>query len=76
MTCLEKVHEMGFIFNDLKPDNILIGNEPFLDSITDPIQSNPDHHSNNSSKDRQLYKVSLIDFGLVSKYKRKNGDHI
>ena len=23
-----------------------------------------------------MYKVSLIDFGLVSKYKRKNGDHI
>ena len=31
VTCLEKIHEMGFVFNDLKPDNILIGNEPFLE---------------------------------------------
>ena len=62
---------MGFVFNDLKPDNILIGNEPFLDHIMDPLLNNI-----NQNRDRHLYKVSLIDFGLVSKYNRRDGDHI
>lgn len=27
---LEKIHEAGYVFNDLKPDNILIGNRNIL----------------------------------------------
>lgn len=65
---------MGYVFNDLKPDNILVGNEPFLDSIVEP-QADADENSN-SNKDRHLYKISMIDFGLVSKYKRRSGEHI
>ena len=65
---------MGYIFNDLKPDNILVGNEPFLDSIVEQqVNRNNDQDSN---KDRHLYKISMIDFGLVSRYKRRSGEHI
>ena len=29
MNCLEKVHNAGYVFNDLKLDNILVGDSEF-----------------------------------------------
>lgn len=40
---LEKIHEAGYVFNDLKPDNILIGNRNILKDDQDFSNS-----SNNS----------------------------
>ena len=51
---------MGFVFNDLKPDNILVGNCP----------------TSWKSKDPQKHILRLIDFGLITQYKQPNGEHI
>lgn len=50
--CLEYIHDAGYIYNDLKEDNIMITEQGDDD-----------------------FKVTLVDFGLVSKY-IKNGHHI
>lgn len=41
VTCLEKVHELGFVYNDLKPDNILIGNT----SVLQEFEASAEMHS-------------------------------
>ena len=50
--CLKCVHEAGYVYNDLKQDNIMI-----------------------ELGDKDDFEVRLVDFGLVTKYK-KNGVHI
>ena len=50
--CLEYIHDAGYIYNDLKQDNIMI-----------------------TEQDDGKFLVTLVDFGLVSKY-MKNGTHI
>jgi len=63
LDCLEKVHKAGFVFNDLKLDNIMIGfgqklPEKYLD---DNSFLNVD--------------ISLIDFGFSTPYiNRKTGE--
>ena len=51
---------MGYVYNDLKPDNILVGNCPTLWKTKDP----------------QNHMLRLIDFGLITPYKMANGKHI
>ena len=46
--CLRTVHKAGRIYNDMKPENIMLGNQT----------------------------VTLIDFGLCSKYIDPEGNHI
>ena len=48
---LKTLHSLGFVHNDLKPQNIVVG-----------------HHDSST--------ISLIDFGLSSRYLAANGDHI
>ena len=50
------IHRAGYIHNDIKPNNILVGQ--------------------NSKADDQNKRVRLIDFGLVTKYKDAQGNHI
>ena len=59
---LESLHEIGYIYNDLKLDNILVGNGQI--------------DQTNHTKIDCLNQVKLIDFGLVTKYLDKNGQHV
>jgi len=51
---LEVLHESGYIFLDMKPNNILVGD----------------------TKDTELNKVRLIDFGISKPYQDKDGNHV
>ena len=51
---LEQIHNAGFVYNDLKPENIMIG----------PYQA--DHPSPDNSFDNKM--LHLIDFGFVSSF--------
>ena len=51
----ERIHESGFTYNDLKLDNILIGDY--------------------KSTDKNQYQIKLCDFGFMSRYRNKNGEH-
>ena len=63
---LEVVHEAGYIYGDLKLDNILIGEgEDLPENGTTPTQ--------NVFENVQL---NLIDFGFASKYLDKQGMHL
>lgn len=50
--CLKYIHDAGYIYNDLKQDNIMI-----------------------TEQEDDSFKVTLVDFGLVTKYIKK-GKHI
>lgn len=70
ISCIQQVHELGFVYNDLKPDNILIGNS----SILDELKNNQINNCNLDKK--ELFKVRLIDFGLMTSYLDEQGHHI
>ena len=61
MNILELIHQSGFVYNDLKPDNILIG---YGEKILDQIEG--------SSPSQNIFEdctINLIDFGLASKWR-------
>ncbi len=68
ISILEQVHELGYVYNDIKPDNILIGNKP-LRSLRKKTQITEEDLSEYS-------KLKLIDFGLVTRYLDDEGRHI
>ena len=49
LSILERIHVAGFVYNDLKPDNILVD---------------------------ERGQIKLIDFGLATRYREKDGTHI
>ena len=57
---------MGFIYNDLKQDNILIGQRSIHEIDDSEIDGDLD----------SFCKVFLIDFGLIQRYIDSNGVHI
>ena len=61
---------MGYIYNDLKPDNMLIGVENQLESHSQQGESQV------SSIVRNKNDIVMVDFGLLSEYMQPNGDHI
>ena len=74
LTLLECVHQAGFVFNDLKLDNLMIG---FSDKLPlgknqldeDPISETTDTFENCT--------INLVDFGFSSSYVDKStGQHI
>ena len=59
---LELIHDSGLVYNDLKPDNILIGNQDFVPELDD-------------NSDQNIFAdidINLIDFGMASRW-RDNG---
>ena len=66
LSLLECVHEAGYIFNDLKLDNIMTSLndisclDPHLDNKNDSSQSEKDLFADSD--------LHLIDFGFASKY--------
>ena len=63
MQAFECLHEIGYIYNDLKLENILIG------ASTD---SKDTLDTNDSSK----HQIKLIDFGLATRYLDSSGHHV
>jgi serine/threonine protein kinase len=53
------IHAAGYCHNDLKLENILVGNAPSLPLVM-----------------QQLDRLSLIDFGLCTKYRDSQGQHV
>ena len=62
MNILELIHESGFIYNDLKPDNILIGFGQ--DILLETSKNSPENIFKNVT-------LNLIDFGLASEWINK-----
>ena len=56
---LKMIHETGYVYNDMKLDNIVVGDDPDLPNAQ-----------------QSLFKIRLIDFGLVKKYTNQNGAHL
>ena len=55
---LELIHDSGLVYNDLKPDNILIGHHDFIPELNDTTNEN-------------LFAdidINLIDFGMASRW--------
>lgn len=52
--CLEHVHSMGFVYNDLKQDNIIVGRH-----------GTSDFERSDDCSAEDFSKVFLIDFGLI-----------
>ena len=63
---IEQIHAAGYVFNDLKPDNVLLASNESLDAAKD--------HGQQLLND---FKIALIDFGYATKYIDANtGEHI
>ena len=62
LDAFEKIHEAGYTFNDLKPDNVLMGLNPELG-----IDLNLNVFKNT--------KIHLIDYGFAESY-MVAGEHI
>ena len=59
----EKLHSLGYLFNDLKQDNICLGN---LQNAQDDEQ----YHNNFDFSDS--HHLILIDFGVATKFAYSN----
>ena len=64
LTTLEAVHSSGYVFNDLKLDNLMIGiNQKVLKPREDLSMLSQ-------------CTIHLVDFGYATKYLNKDGKHI
>lgn len=70
VSILESIHDLGFVYNDLKPDNILVGDMSLIAKLygKEKAPCKP--------KEMNLHKLRLIDFGLVTNYLDEDGQHI
>jgi serine/threonine protein kinase len=66
---METLHDLGFVYNDLKPDNILIGDDSIKQYISQKAKGFEE-------SDMANHKLRLIDFGLASRYLDNEGNHI
>lgn len=73
---MEKIHQQGYIFNDLKPDNILVGNVTLSEAKKDSIKFKNKPELDKVLENMQLYKLRFIDFGLVTWFLDEKGLHI
>ena len=58
----KKVHKAGYVYNDLKLDNIVVEYGACLDPSLDNVLKDIDQH--------------LIDYGLATAYLHSDGSHI
>ena len=68
LRCLEIMHENGYIHNDLKADNILVGDHAYFNELKEEQVCK-------RLEQLRLDKIYLIDFGVATKYRLENGDH-
>ena len=61
MDSLQVIHDAGYIYNDLKLDNLVIGDAPELP---------------NSAGNANLRKIRVVDYGLAKKYVDPSGVHM
>ena len=68
LNILEMVHDSGYVFNDLKFENILLGD---CDMVPDEWTANQLKHNLSNEQ------LVLTDFGLASRWKDKEtGEHL
>lgn len=67
---LEKIHECGYVYNDIKPDNILVGDIEIIPIIDGDSQPNIDIVQTDCST------VRVIDFGFSTAFMDTDGLHI
>jgi len=70
VTIIERIHNFGYVYNDLKPDNILVGDQSLIAQIDGKAPKVK------NMEEMNLHKLRLIDFGLVTRYTDDNGIHI
>jgi len=56
------------VYNDLKPDNVLVGNKPLRSLRKKQVITDEDL--------TEYSKIKLVDFGLVTRYLDEQGKHI
>ena len=68
---LEQIHEAGFIYNDLKLENILVGLAEKIPSYSELKEATP------FSSCFQSCTIKIIDFGFCTRYTDEvTGEHI
>ena len=68
LNLLERIHTAGYIFNDLKPDNILLG---FNSRVKRPQNTSDGHNIFEGCS------IHIVDFGFSSEYVNKEtGEHL